>query len=72
MEMMEEHQIIALYVMEGTSHPRVALAEPEVIGRVGLGGLAVGPIPVAAVLEVDDVEAVAADDCRARPEAAGY
>ena len=64
-EMMDERQIVALHVVQRAAHPRVALAEPEVIGGVVLGRLAPGPVPAAAVLEVDDVEAMAADDVAA-------
>src|SRR5271166_4792702 len=59
---MQEHGVVALEVMHLAAHPSVALAEPQVIGGVGLGWLAPGPVPAAAVLEVDDMDRVAGDD----------
>ena len=63
-KVMQEHGVVALEVMHLAAHPSVALAEPQVIGRVGLGWLAPGPVPAAAVLEVDDMDRVAGDDRR--------
>src|SRR5262249_27763625 len=59
--MMNEQQVITLDVVKIASHAGIALAEPEVVSGVALGGLALRPIPVAAVLEVDDVEAMITD-----------
>ena len=63
--MVEERQVVALHVVQGAAHPGKALAEPEVIGRVRLGRLALRPVPAAAVLEVDHVNRMAADDVAA-------
>ena len=65
MKMVDERRVVALKIAQRTPHPRIALAEPQVIGGVGLGRLSLGPVPAAAVLEVDDVEGVAADHVEA-------
>ena len=64
-KMMEERQVVALHVVQRAAHPGKALAEPQVIGGVRLGRLALRPVPAAAVLKVDDVERMAADDVAA-------
>ena len=61
-EVVDERGVVALDVVHLAPHPGVALAEPQVVGRVGLGRLALRPVPAAAVLEVDDVDGVAGDD----------
>ena len=44
--------------MHLTAHAGVCLAEAQVIGRAGDGRLALCPVPVPAVLQVDDVHRV--------------
>jgi hypothetical protein len=58
----EECDVVGLDVVHGAAHAGVAFAEAEVVGGVVFGGFAAGPIPLAAVLEVDDVDGVVADD----------
>ena len=55
-EVLNEGRIVALEVMHGPAHPGVALAEPEIIRGVRLGGLASGPVPPPAILQVDNVK----------------
>ena len=59
---MKEGGVVALGVMHGTAHAGVAFAEAQVVGRVVLGGLALGPVPAATVLDVDYINGVASDD----------
>ena len=66
---MHEKQIVATTVAHPPTHARVALAEAQVVGGVVARRFALGPVPVAAVLEVHDVDAVAADDGAARLQA---
>ena len=65
MKVLDEGCVVALQVVERAAHPGEALAETEIVGRIGLWGLTSGPIPPTAVLEVDHVKAVAADDVSA-------
>src|SRR5439155_20345954 len=44
----------------------VTFAEAEVVGRIVLGRFAVGPVPVAAILQIDNVNRVAANNRAAR------
>ena len=60
-ELMQKGGIIILKVMHLTTHASIALAEPQVIRRIGLGRFALGPIPVAAFLKVDHKNSVLAD-----------
>ena len=59
---MHERSVVALGVVHGTAHAGVALTESEVVCRVVLGGLAVGPVPTATVLDVHDINRVSGDD----------
>lgn len=58
---MQERHVIALDVMHGAAHPRVALENRRYWVAL-LGRLALGPVPAAAVLQVHDVQMVAAHD----------
>src|SRR3954467_8575618 len=53
-KVMQEGDIVALEVMHCPAHAGEALTEAQVIGSVVLRRLAFAPIPVAAVLKVDD------------------
>src|ERR1051325_9522295 len=67
-EVMQEKNGVALDVLHRAAHAGVALAKAKVVGRVVLGRLAPGPVPATAVLEVDDVDGVVADNRAARLE----
>lgn len=60
--MVDEAEIIVLDVVHGAAHAGVAFAEAEVVGGIGFGRFPLGPVPVTAVLEIDDVDGVAMDD----------
>ena len=60
-QVMHEQQVIALHVLHAAAHAGKALAETEVIGRVGLGRFAHGPVPAAAVLQIDYIDGVIGD-----------
>lgn len=57
--MMQEGGVVTLGVVHGAAHAGVAFAEAEVVSRVVGGRLALAPVPVAAVLDVDDINRVA-------------
>ena len=59
---MDEERVVALKIVHDPTHPRKALTEPEVVGGVCLGGLSFSPIPISAVLEIDDVDGVILHD----------
>ena len=59
---MNERGIVALQVVHRGAHAGVAFAEPQVIGRIVFGGLALRPVPAAGILQIDDVDRRAADD----------
>ena len=57
-----EGEIVALEILHAAAHAGKTFAETEIVGGIGFGRFAGGPIPIAAVLEIDDVDGVAADD----------
>src|SRR5438045_6485449 len=61
-KVMQEGDIVALEVMHCPAHAGEALTKAQVIGSVVLRRLAFAPIPVAAVLKVDDEDRVIVDD----------
>src|SRR4051812_27274968 len=46
-QLMHERDVIRLHIVHGAAHARVAFAEAQVIGGVGLRRLAVRPVPAA-------------------------
>lgn len=55
-EVLNKGKIIALKVLHAAAHPRKAFAETKVVGGIGFRRFAGGPVPVTAILEVDDVD----------------
>src|SRR3954468_8651176 len=68
-EMVHKGQVIGLDVTHRTAHAGEAFAEAEVIRGIRLWWLAIGPVPAAAILEIDHVDAVAGERAEARLEA---
>src|SRR3954468_23426545 len=60
--MLHEGEVIALQILHAPAHSRKAFAEAEVVGGVGLGRLTLCPIPVPAVLQIDDIDLVPLHD----------
>ncbi len=59
---MREVDVVALVIMHSAVHAVVAFAKTQVIGGVVFGGFALGPVPVATILDIHHVEGMAADD----------
>ncbi len=55
-KVMDESQIVRLQILHRAAHSGETFAEAEIVGRVALGRLALGPIPIPAVLEIDYVD----------------
>ena len=58
MEVLDEGEVVGLDVVHGAAHPGEALAETQVVGGIGLGRFALGPVPAAAVLKITDEDGV--------------
>ena len=58
---LDEAGIVALEVVHRAAHAGVAFAEAQIVGRVIFRRFAGGPIPVAAILEIDDINGVSMD-----------
>jgi hypothetical protein len=54
--------VVGFEIIHGATHARKTFAEAKVVSWVGLGRFALRPIPIAAVLNVHDVDGVVADD----------
>src|ERR1043166_3979596 len=61
-KVMGKNNVVALQVVHGSSHAGKAFAEAQVIGRVVLGRLTLGPVPMAAVLQIHDVNLLSTHD----------
>src|ERR1017187_3071137 len=61
-EVMDEGHIVALQIGHAAAHPGVALAEAQIVGRIVLGRFALGPVPLAAVLQIHHIDGVAPDN----------
>ena len=57
-QIVNERRVVALQIVHAAPHARVAFAKAQVIGGVCFGRFAGGPVPAAAVLEVDDEDRV--------------
>ena len=58
----QEDNVITLQILHRSAHARKALAEAEIVSRVVLGRFAFAPVPVAAILEIDNEDVVIMDD----------
>src|SRR5438046_4054436 len=58
----QKHHVVALDIAHRAAHARITLAETQIIGRIVLRRLAFGPVPVAAVLQIDHVNCMILDD----------
>src|SRR5258705_5944962 len=58
----DEDNVVALQIMHHAAHAGEAFAEAQVVGRIILWRFAFRPVPVAAVLNIDDVDIVLAHD----------
>ena len=61
-QVLKERDVIALEVMHHAPHPREAFAKPQIISGIVLWGFTLRPIPIAAVLDIDNVNRVVVDD----------
>src|SRR5688500_5677688 len=61
-EVLDEGEVIALEILHAAAHAGKTFAKTEIVSGIGFGRFAGGPIPIAAVLKVDDVDGMAADD----------
>lgn len=59
---MEEGDVVELEIMHRAAHAGEAFAEAEIVSGVFFGRFAFGPVPIPAVLEVDDVKGMVVDD----------
>src|SRR6266704_879218 len=58
--MMQKEHVVALDVMHRAAHARITFAKAQIVRRVVFGRFACCPVPVAAVLQIHDVNRVAA------------
>src|SRR4051812_8642618 len=61
-EIVGEKDVVALEIMHHAAHPGKALTKPEVVSRVVLRRLSFRPIPISAILQIDDIDLVIPDD----------
>jgi hypothetical protein len=61
----EKSDIVTLDILHVATHAGETLAETEIVGWVGFGWLSFGPIPVAAVLDIDHEDRMVANDLAA-------
>ena len=54
-QMGEKHHVVTLRVVHRAAHAGETFAEAEIVGRIVLGRFAVRPVPVAAVLNIHNV-----------------
>ena len=59
---MHERGVVALDVMHRAAHARKTFAEAEIVRGIGFGRFAFGPIPIAAVLQIDYENGMAGDN----------
>lgn len=58
-KIVQESNIIALFIAHLTAHAGETFAEAKVVSWIGFGRLALGPVPLATVLDINDVDRVA-------------
>src|SRR5882724_6662376 len=61
-QVVQKNDVVALEVFHGATDTGEAFAEAQVVGGAVFGRFAGGPVPVAAVLNVHDVDGVVVDD----------
>src|SRR5262245_3718859 len=61
-QIVQERYIVALRVRHRAAHAREAFAETQVVSGIVFRRLALGPIPLSAVLDIHDEQTVVADD----------
>jgi len=54
--MIGEGDVVTLGIVHGTSHAIVALAEAQIIGWIIFGRFTLAPVPVSAILNIDDIK----------------